>query len=193
MSFQLQLTRGLAAWSFNPLVLAEIEKDALALADIRLLTLCPGEQLTVQELIREANNILPQANHPDAISHFFATQHQIQDEKFDNMRDLGRFITSRTFEIESRPTESPGGSTAAAQWLSVLSDLAECYSYVIEAAENLQEHGLVAARRLSELQSITSRPDDNTELAKAQFFDKAMVFYTARNGGDKMAVTEQFR
>ena len=193
MFFQLDLTKALAASSFNAMVLANIEKDALNLAAIRLQKANPGAPMTAPELLREANDLLPRADHPDAMRHFFSTQHLIQDSKFDDVRDLGDFITSRAFQIEEASTRSLEASTSAPQWMSVLSDLAEGYSYVIEAAENLQSQGLVAMRRTNELQAITTRPDDEKEFAKAQLFDKATVFFNARNDCEKMVLKEQYR
>lgn len=193
MLFQLNLTKALAASSFNAMVLAAIEKDALQLAAIRLQTKNPNQPLNVAELFQEANNILPQANHPDAMRHFFATQHQIQDDAFDNAQDLGKFISSRAMRIEEKATTHLAASETPQEWIQVLSDLAEGYSYVIEAAENLQERGLVAMRRTDELQAITTRPDDTKDFAKSQLFDKAMAFYVERNNGDKLALKEQFR
>ncbi|WP_371436181.1 hypothetical protein [Polaromonas sp.] len=193
MLFQLNLTKALAASSFNAMVLAAIEKDALQLAAIRLQTKNPNQALNVAELFQEANNILPQANHPDAMRHFFATQHQIQDDAFDNAQDLGKFISSRAMRIEEKATTHLAASETPQEWIQVLSDLAEGYSYVIEAAENLQERGLVAMRRTDELQAITTRPDETKDFAKSQLFDKAMAFYVERNNGDKLSLKEQFR
>lgn len=195
MFFQLQLTKTMAMSSFNAMVLAAIEKDALSLAAIRLKSNNPGQPLNVDELFQEANNILPSANHPDAMRHFFATQHQIQDGKFDNTQDLGRFISSRAFQIESQATRQLTNSATAQEWTNVLSELAEGYSYVIEAAENLHNQGLIAMRRTDELQAITTRPDSNNDkdYAKSQLFDKAMVYYEQRNCGDKMSLKEQYR
>jgi hypothetical protein len=191
--FLLNLTKSLAASSFNAMVLAAIEKDALSLAAIRLQSRHPNKPLDAQELLREANDILPQANHPDAMRHFFATQHQIQDDAFDNAKDLGRFITARAYKIEEKVTQELKVSTSAPQWTQVLSDLAEGYSYVIEAAEGLQEQGLVAMRRTAELQAITTRPDDTKDFAKSQLYDKAMAYFEERSAADKPRLKEQYR
>lgn len=214
--FHLQLTKALAASSFNAMVLAAIERDALSLAAMTLQKKNGGAPVLAADLIREANNLLPQANHGEAMRLFFATQHQLQDGGFDNTRDLGRFITERAAHVERLSARALASSESSQQWTAVLSDLAEAYSYVIEAAMNLAAHGMVAIRRSgdydalmsrpadleispsgnrshSELEALTTRPDDISNFAQAQLFDKASAFLLARQEEEKSKLREQLR
>lgn len=191
--FFLKLTKALAASSFNAMVLGVMEKDALGVAALRLQNANPGALLTSEDLVREANNILPEPGDATAMRLFFATQHQIQDGPLDDTRDLGRFISERASKIEGLAKAELADSTTLPQWIEVLADLADSYSYVIEAAVYLQDHGMVAVRRTAELQALTSRPDEETHFAQAQLFDKANALFELRKVEGKPILREQYR
>lgn len=190
--FHLQMTKMLQGMAFNALVLSAIEMDALNLAAAKLELRNPGTQFTSEDLYREANAMLPQ-NQADATRIYFATQHQIQDDRFDDARNLGNFISQRAEAIESRAKAELDGSKSMMGWINALSQLAEGYSYVIEAAENLQDQGLMAMRHASDLQALTVRPDENSNMSGAMLYDKAMAFYAQRNDTEKPLLKEQFR
>ena len=191
--FFLDSTKAMVRGKFHQNVLRVMEKDALGVAALRLQNANPGSLLASEDLIREANNILPEPGNPDAIRLFFSTQHQIQDGPLDDTRDLGRFISERAPHVEGLATAELAGSDSLPQWIEVLADLADAYSYVIEAANYLQDKGMVAVRRATELQALTTRPDDETHFAQAQLFDKASALYELRKAEGKPALHEQYR
>ena len=153
-----------------------MEDDALRLAALRLQNANPDAPLTSEDLLREANNILPEPGRPEAIRLFFATNNQIQDDAIDSVCDFASLIY--TSASAQPPQESP-------LRMDVLADLAHAYSYVIEAAMHLQSHGQVSARRKTEIEALITRPeslDENSaeEKTNRALFDLASQLFEAR-------------
>lgn len=192
--YRLLLTKLLAQNSFNAMVLACVERDALCMASLRLEKSNPGVVPAESDLIHEANNLLPSpSDYGASMRHFFATQHQLNDGGFDDIHDMAHFISERSSRIEEVSAVAMKESRSAPEWTQVLADLAEGYSYVIEAADNLQARGMVALRRTDDLEAITSRPDPDVSWAKVQLFDKATAFYEQRKAEEKPSLREQYR
>lgn len=191
--YHLELTGALAKSGFNALVLAEMERDALNLALIKLQGFDPKEAIDSSKLIIEANRMLPRPNSPEAMNIFFATKHQIEDQPFDTAKDLGEFISNRASAIEAQASKSLNDSNSAPQWVEALAQLAVSYSFVIEAATELAKNGHIALRRVDELEALTQRPDDEKDVAKANLFDKANAFLEQRQEDEKLQLKEQYR
>ena len=173
MLYQLELTKHMATAGYNPLVLATIEKDAMMMSHIALLS--PKRPTTHAALIAQANIALPKIATPDATRLFFSTQHQMQDQAFDEMQALGDFISQRAAAAEQLASAELQDSTTPSGWITTLSALAEDYSFVLDAANALQDKGLIAMRRSDAFEALTNRPSGSTDAdhAQQQLFDKA--------------------
>lgn len=121
--FTLDTTKALARWKFHQHVLGVLERDALGVAALRLLNANPDFPLSSEYLLREANCILPEPGHQGAMRLFFVTNRQIQNNAVDTICDFSSFLYTNARRALEGPLQ-----------MDVLSDLAQAYSYVIEAA-----------------------------------------------------------
>lgn len=212
--YQLDLTQKLDSDGFSPLILAQIECDALALAR-RLVVLdafesaTPGvapQTVSPAAILERANTLLPAKGDPNALRMFFSTEHQMKDGHFDSLSDMGKFIsaranhlhnsandtlqevgkfvTERASQIEAR-AQIEMGAGKGHQWRSSLAYLGESYSHVLEAANRLQEVGLVALRKRADFEALVQRPDEQMNPIGAQLFDKATAFMQHRNENEQ--------
>lgn len=190
--FQLDITKKMAAGGFSPVVLSAIERDAFSMAVIRIQN--ANEEVTAEKVLAHANQLLPQ-NLSEGTRLFYATQHQIHDQEFDHVRDAANFIELRAEHLEERAGKELQDSKSLPGWIAVLAKLAESYSYVIEAALDLETNGRIAMRRSSQLMAITTRPDDSetNQFHRAQLFDKAMALFRQRELEVKPSLQQAYR
>lgn len=179
--FRLKLPQSLAVQGFNASVLSAMEHDALNLALLQIQNTKPGQKITLPDLIREGNALLPRPNDGQDKRLLFATRHQEQDANIDSLLDFGHFITSRVPHVEEKLSMQAQSKAPEKAWGLVLEDLAVAYSYVLESMVTFMEQGLVPTRRLAECQAIVTRPQMTGDSAAVRFFDSALAFYEERH------------
>ncbi len=141
--FWLSSTRIMVDSGFSPDVLRVIERDALVCA--KLIFEAAGQPLqALSDLVSKADSLLPKAGTPQAMQHFFGTQHSLQDAALDDAIEVAQFARWRVSEAKE--------PNAAIDLYS------HSYAGALNAISEMLVNGQVAERRRAEVDTLMNPP-----------------------------------
>lgn len=130
-------------------------------------------------VLEVAQALVPLKETDQALSFTFSAVHAQKDLEPVAYKELADHVALQANSLETRANSALDKSKSFPEWNEQLSYLAEEYSFILEAAQELAERGTISVRANSVLQSLMEPPASGQ--GAFDMYTKAMAISASRN------------